>query len=176
MNDPSILGGFLFILGLIQWLLKSLLHASTDRYLDGSRPLSIFGNIFILKRLQSSPDRELVRIARNWGDTCLLWAAQYPMLIVNKPKVAKELLVDVRLIAYYMSCILIQHREVCYILHGRSPTISGAVFGHGDCPSSLAARNFVTYANFIPTFSVLNEQYRCESIKILNRLSWSPTS
>ena len=89
------IGGILCILGLCQWTLKSLLRTGSKRYSDGPRPLGIFGNVVLLRRLQFYPDQVLINIARIWGDTCLLWAARYPMLIVNKPQVAKELLVDV---------------------------------------------------------------------------------
>lgn len=92
----EIFSGMLCLLGVTQWAIKYLLRCDTDRYPGGPRPLGIFGNVSILTRLQSCPDRELMSIARSWGDTCMLWAARYPMLILNKPQVVKELLVDVR--------------------------------------------------------------------------------
>ena len=88
-------GGVLCILGLLQWMLKFIFCNSNYRYPSGPRPLAFFGNVLILRRLQSYPDRELMEIARKWGDMCLLWAARYPILIINKAQVAKELLVDV---------------------------------------------------------------------------------
>jgi hypothetical protein len=93
----DILGGLFCLLGLAHWTWKSMLCSDHDRYPEGPRPLGIFGNVSILKRLQVCPDRELMSIARRWGDTCLLWAGRYPMLIINKPQIAKELLVDVRI-------------------------------------------------------------------------------
>jgi hypothetical protein len=97
MTAFNIFGGIFCLLGLAQLIWKSMLCNGRDRYPDGPKPLGIFGNISVLKRLQFYPDRELMSIARRWGDTCLLWAAGYPMLIVNKPQIAKELLVDVRI-------------------------------------------------------------------------------
>lgn len=88
-------GGIMCILGLIQWALKYILRSGSSRYPEGPKPWGPFGNFLILRRLQCYPDQELRSIARSWGDTCMLWAAQYPMLIVNKPQVAKDLLVDV---------------------------------------------------------------------------------
>ena len=68
---------------------------SNYEYPRGTRPLVFFGNVLILRRLQSYPDRELMKIARKWGDSCLIWAARYPILMINKAQVATELLVDV---------------------------------------------------------------------------------
>jgi len=96
MSAFEIFSGMLCLLGVTQWALKYLLRCGSNRYPDGPRPLGIFGNVLILNRLQSCPDRELMSIARSCGDTCMLWAARYPMLILNKPHVVKELLVDVR--------------------------------------------------------------------------------
>lgn len=95
MTNLTTLSGVLCFLGLLQWLLKWILGTRGQKYPDGPTPLGVFGNIFALKRLQHSPDRELMGMSRVWGDTCLVWAARYPILIVNKPQVVKELLVDV---------------------------------------------------------------------------------
>lgn len=96
MTDLTALSGVLCLLGFLRWLLKLILGTSDGIYPDGPTPLGIFGNFFTLKRLQHSPDRELMVMSRVWGNTCMVWAARYPILIVNKPQVAKELLVDVR--------------------------------------------------------------------------------
>lgn len=90
------IGGFFCLLAIVQWVLKRMSNAAVKGYPDGPKPLGIFGNAFLLKRLQSCPDRELASIARDWGDICMIWAARFPILIINKPNVAKELLVDVR--------------------------------------------------------------------------------
>lgn len=95
MTDLTTLSGVLCLLGFLQWLLKLTLGTSDKRYPDGPNPLGIFGNIFTLKRLLHSPDNELMKMSRAWGDTCMVWAARYPILVVNKAQVAKELLVDV---------------------------------------------------------------------------------
>ncbi len=95
MTNLTAFSGVLCFLGILQSLLKLLLRTNDERYPDGPTPLGIFGNIFALKRLQHCPDRALRGLSRVWGDTCLLWAARYPILIINKPQVAKELLVDV---------------------------------------------------------------------------------
>ncbi|KAL8704537.1 MAG: hypothetical protein Q9201_002311 [Fulgogasparrea decipioides] len=89
------ISGALCLLGLAQWVIKRLLRVVSDEYPAGPKPLGIFGNVFHLKRLQSCPDKELMSIARKWSDTCMIWAAQYPILILNKPHAVKELLVDV---------------------------------------------------------------------------------
>ncbi|KAI4111224.1 MAG: hypothetical protein LQ339_000685 [Xanthoria mediterranea] len=94
MTDLTTLSGVLCLLGFLQWLLKLALCTSDKRYPDGPNPLGIFGNIFTLKRLLHSPDHELMKMSRTWGDTCMVWAARYPILVVNKAQVAKELLVD----------------------------------------------------------------------------------
>ena len=93
--SASSVGGILCILGLLQWTLKYFFHIDSREYPDGPRPLAFFGNAFTLRRLQSHTDRELMNIAQKWGDMCLLWAASYPVLIINTAQVAKELLLDV---------------------------------------------------------------------------------
>lgn len=87
--------GILFIYQATIWMLKPTSDKKTDEYLDGPRSLGVFGNLFILRSLQIQPERELMSIARKWGATCLLWAGQFPILIVNQPKAVKEILVDV---------------------------------------------------------------------------------
>lgn len=134
MTALNIFGGLVCLLGLAQWTWKSMLYNGRHRYPDGPRPLAIFGNVSVLKRLQLHPDRELMSIARRWGDICLLWAGRYPMLLINKPQIAKELLVDVRIPIHPSDrSLLTFNREASYTPRGRSPTIFEVLSGHGDC-------------------------------------------
>jgi hypothetical protein len=93
--------GILVFLQVIRRILKPTIHKKTDKCPNGPRSLGILGNIFTLRRLQIQPERELMGIARKWKDTCMLWAGQFPILIVNKPQAAKELLVEVRYSSIY---------------------------------------------------------------------------
>ena len=103
--DTFRIASFFCILGIFQWTLKSILRNTSRKFPHGPTPLGLFGNIFVLRRLQFYPDQELISLARKWGDLCLLWAARFPILIVNKPQVVKELLVDVsRGLTLSLSC------------------------------------------------------------------------
>ena len=95
MEASILFGGILLIIQAAKWMLKPASRRKIDEYPDGPRSLGVLGNLFTLRRLQIQPERELMSIARKWRDTCLLWAGKFPILIVNKPKAVKELLVDV---------------------------------------------------------------------------------
>lgn len=88
------------LLPLTLWMLKPNHRNHTAKYPDGPRSLGILGTTWALRRLQIHTDRELISIARKWKDVCLLWLGLFPILIVNKPKAVKDLLVDVH--TYYI--------------------------------------------------------------------------
>ncbi len=62
------------------------------QYPDGPHPLPILGNIFSFNALKKSPDQELLRIARKYGQMCMLWFGSNPVIIVSSPKLAKDLM------------------------------------------------------------------------------------
>lgn len=61
---------------------------------DGPRRLAFLGNVFTLSRMHTSPDRELLQIAQRWGDICMLWCGLTPVIVVNSPKAAYELMTN----------------------------------------------------------------------------------
>ena len=67
------------------------------QYPNGPRPLGLLGNFFTLGRLQSRPDQELMSLAYRFGDICMLWYGRNPVIIVNTPKAARDLLTEVKL-------------------------------------------------------------------------------
>ena len=78
-------------------LLLFIIPSFTDRsrYPNGPRPLGLLGNVLTFITLQSEPDKELTRIRHRWGNICMLWHGSGPVIIINTPKAAKELLNDV---------------------------------------------------------------------------------
>ena len=82
------------------WVFISSFLYSDTKFPKGPRPFYILGNFISLMRLQAQPDQELLRIARKWGDICMLWYGSNPVVIVNTPRAAKDLLNDVCKIAF----------------------------------------------------------------------------
>jgi hypothetical protein len=66
-----------------------------SKYPNGPMPLGMLGTVSTLLRLQSDPDKELLRLRERWGNICMLWFGSGPVIIINTPKAAKELLNDV---------------------------------------------------------------------------------
>lgn len=82
---------------------RGLLYEQT-KYPNGPRPLGFLGNCFTLSRLLSSPDQELLSLARRFGDVCMLWYGSNPVIIVNTPKAARDLLTEVCCTRTALSC------------------------------------------------------------------------
>ncbi|KFY39520.1 hypothetical protein V494_03953 [Pseudogymnoascus sp. VKM F-4513 (FW-928)] len=62
------------------------------QYPNGPSPFPLFGNIFSFAALKQRPDRELLNIARKYGQICMLWFGSNPVIIISSPKLAKELM------------------------------------------------------------------------------------
>ena len=62
------------------------------KYPDGPQSLPILGNIFFFSALRKRPDQELLRLARKYGEICMLWFGSNPVIVVSSPKLAKELM------------------------------------------------------------------------------------
>ncbi|KFX91307.1 hypothetical protein V490_05975 [Pseudogymnoascus sp. VKM F-3557] len=62
------------------------------QYPNGPSPLPIIGNIFSFAALKQWPDKELLNIARKYGQLCMLWFGSNPVIIISSPKLAKELM------------------------------------------------------------------------------------
>ena len=61
----------------------------------GPKPLPLLGNYFTISKLQTDADGELRRLARRFGEVCMLWYGSNPVVIVSTPKAARDLLVEV---------------------------------------------------------------------------------
>lgn len=85
--------GILFISG--GFFLPFFLRNEQTKYPNGPRPLGFLGNFFTLSRLLSSPDQELLSLARRFGDVCMLWYGSNPVMIINTPRAARDLLTEV---------------------------------------------------------------------------------
>lgn len=72
-----------------------VLRMEQTKYPNGPRPLVFLGNFFTLSRLLSTPDQELISLARRFGDVCMLWYGSNPVMIINTPRAARELLTEV---------------------------------------------------------------------------------
>lgn len=64
-------------------------------HFNGPTPVPLLGNILTLKRLKADPDGELLRIRKKWGHICMLWFGTTPVILINHPRAAKELLNEV---------------------------------------------------------------------------------
>ncbi|KAJ5088543.1 cytochrome P450 [Penicillium angulare] len=61
-------------------------------YPSGPWSLPFLGNLIEFNAIKARPDQELLRIAKKYGEICMLWFGTNPVLIINSPKVAKEMM------------------------------------------------------------------------------------
>jgi hypothetical protein len=61
-------------------------------FLDGPKPWPIIGNLLFFSKLFNDPDIELMKLAKSFGGTCMLWMASSPVMIISKAEDAKILL------------------------------------------------------------------------------------
>ena len=80
-----------------------------QHYPDGPSPIPLLGNIATLRRLRANIDKELLRLKAEWGSVCMLWYGSSPVLFINSPRVAKELLNEVSFTCVRLG--LWQHRH-----------------------------------------------------------------
>lgn len=93
--DFQSLRGVSIYLGILGVVLFVILRSSRNRYARGPRPFPVFGNFGTLRKLHKNPDQTLMQIRKQWGNMCMLWYGSSPVLIVNSPKVVRELLNEV---------------------------------------------------------------------------------
>lgn len=82
--------------GLSLLFIISTFQRSRHRYPQGPRPFPVLGNVGFLKNLHADPDRQLLRLRDRWGTMCMLWYGSSPVIILNGPKAAREMLNEVR--------------------------------------------------------------------------------
>ncbi|KAF2733120.1 cytochrome P450 [Polyplosphaeria fusca] len=61
-------------------------------YPAGPTPFPLVGNVFSFIRLMKDTEKTLVKLAAMYGETCMLWLGKSPVLVINSPIAAKELL------------------------------------------------------------------------------------
>ena len=81
--------------GLLLIFIISTFQKPRHRYPQGPRPFPILGNVGILRNLHTDPDRQLLQLRDRWGSMCMLWYGSSPVIIMNSPKAARELLNEV---------------------------------------------------------------------------------
>jgi hypothetical protein len=59
---------------------------------DGPKPWPIIGNLFFFIKLFKDPDNVLMKLAKDYGGTCMLWFSSAPVMIISKAEDAKLLL------------------------------------------------------------------------------------
>ena len=94
---PSLL---LAICGLAGVFLLSIVVTHRKSYPNGPVPVPLSGNVGKLRKLSADLDRQLHQLNKNWGSLCMLWYGRSPVIIINSPRAARELL-----------------NEVCSLLH-----------------------------------------------------------
>ena len=106
--DPGLLHNFLFLISLGSlvgaWALSMCVslkptseQSKVERYVTGPYPLPLLGNIFTFSALKHCPDSKLLILARKYGKVCMLWFGSNPVIIINSPQTAKELMDKVSL-------------------------------------------------------------------------------
>lgn len=81
-----------FIVGCCVFYFFTRRIRDTTRYPHGPTPLPILGNLLYFQRLLKSPDPELISLAKQYGEIAMLWFGHNPVVVVNSPKVAKDLM------------------------------------------------------------------------------------
>ncbi|KIN03249.1 hypothetical protein OIDMADRAFT_120288 [Oidiodendron maius Zn] len=89
----SLYGGAVLV-ALSALVVGTSIFTGRSKYPAGPRPLGLVGNVSTFLKLLSEPDKELLRIRQRWGSICMLWYGSSPVIIINTPKAAKELLQD----------------------------------------------------------------------------------
>ncbi|PGH19458.1 hypothetical protein AJ80_03959 [Polytolypa hystricis UAMH7299] len=73
-------------------LVLAYLSSTGKVYPHGPQALPILGNLVQFRSLQARPDQELLRIAKKYGQLCMLWFGSNPVLIISSPKAAKDMM------------------------------------------------------------------------------------
>ena len=99
LGTESVLSfGYTFVLALSLVCVATLSTGLCLGHFDtssGPRPIPLIGNVGTLLRLRADLDAELIRIREKWGKSCKLKFGNTPVLIINDPRTAKELLNEV---------------------------------------------------------------------------------
>jgi hypothetical protein len=64
-------------------------------YPRGPEPWPLLGNLVHFSKISKRPDRELLKLAKQYGGLTMMWLGFHPILIINKARDAKNLLDNV---------------------------------------------------------------------------------
>jgi hypothetical protein len=93
----SFLGVWLFYVGLTHIFYPMVISWSSSSnplkvYPPGPRPLYFLGNIISFSEILRDPGKQLKKIASKYKETCIFWIGERPVLLINHPLVAIDLL------------------------------------------------------------------------------------
>ena len=89
---PSLL---LAICGIAGVFLLSIVVTYRKPYPNGPVPFPFLGNVGTLRKLSADLDPQLHQLKKDWGSLCMLWYGRAPVIIINSPRAARELLNEV---------------------------------------------------------------------------------
>jgi hypothetical protein len=61
-------------------------------YPSGPVPIPFLGNVSSFLKLMKNSEKILINMATQYGEMCMLWLGRSPVLIINSPTTAKDLL------------------------------------------------------------------------------------
>ena len=89
---PSLL---LAICGIAGVFFLSTVVTRRKSYPNGPVPIPFLGNVGTLRKLSANLDPQLHQLKKDWGSLCMLWYGRSPVIIINSPRAARELLNEV---------------------------------------------------------------------------------
>ena len=89
---PSLL---LAICGIAGVFLLSIEVTHRKPYPNGPVPVPFLGNFGTSRKLSADLDPQLHQLKKDWGSLCMLWYGRSPVIIINSPRAARELLNEV---------------------------------------------------------------------------------
>lgn len=89
---PSLL---LAICGIAGVFLLSIVVTHRKPYPNGPVPKPFLGNVGTLRKLSVDLDPQLYQLKKNWGSLRMFWYGRSPVIIINSPRAARELLNEV---------------------------------------------------------------------------------
>ena len=73
-------------------LVKSRLAKPTWRLPLGPKPVWHLGNVYTFYKLNAQPNEACAELAVRWGDLTTLWVGPWPVIMINSPDAAYDLL------------------------------------------------------------------------------------
>ncbi|KAF2639905.1 cytochrome P450 [Massarina eburnea CBS 473.64] len=65
---------------------------NTVVYPAGPTPIPLIGNVFSFLQMMKNSEKTLIHLAVEYGGICMLWLGRNPVLVINSPIAAKDLL------------------------------------------------------------------------------------